>query len=113
MSPPGARLLFLLLLVGAVALVVLSRGPLQIRNDRPGIASLVRYQPFHSEVMATTIQALLPEGPDAPALAETVFAVFRTVDARMSEWKPTSPLSAVNAAAGEEPVPVPADLRQS
>jgi thiamine biosynthesis lipoprotein len=62
--------------------------------------------------MATTIEALLPEGPVAPALAETVFAVFRAVDTRMSEWKPTSPLSAVNAAAGGGPVPVPADLRQ-
>jgi len=112
MRPPGARFLFPLILLAAVVLVVVSRSPLQIRDERLGIPRPVRYQPFRAEIMATTIQVLLPEGPEAPALAESVFAVFREVDARMSEWKPTSPLSAVNAAAGGEPVPVPADLRE-
>ncbi len=62
--------------------------------------------------MATTFRVTLPEGDDAAALAESVFTAFREVDARMSEWKDTSPLSSVNREAGVRPVPVPADLRE-
>jgi thiamine biosynthesis lipoprotein len=65
---------------------------------------------FVQEIMATPVEVLLPAEAGASA-AEVVFDVFRQVDARMSEWKPTSPLSAVNEAAGREPVAVPADLR--
>ncbi len=69
------------------------------------------YRSFSAESMATTVVALLPAGPRAAADAEAVFAVFRDVDARMSEWKDSSPLAAVNRNAGGRPVPVPADLR--
>lgn len=69
-----------------------------------------RYLLHHATVMATRIEALLPE--NQAHLAEQVFRVFREVDARMSEWKPTSPLSAVNRAAGRAAVRVPADLRR-
>ena len=47
---------------------------------------------------------------DGEAAVRVVFDVFRDVDARMSEWKPTSPLTAVNLAAGESAVAVPGDL---
>ena len=58
--------------------------------------------------MATTIAVTLPEGPGSTEAAEEVFAVFRRIDAEMSEWKPTSPLSAVNRQAGGAAAPVPA-----
>ncbi|MFN2376049.1 MAG: FAD:protein FMN transferase, partial [Candidatus Binatia bacterium] len=61
------------------------------------------------DIMATPISVLL-RGSDAAA-ASLVFDVFREVDARMSEWKASSPLSSVNRAAGTRAVAVPADLR--
>jgi thiamine biosynthesis lipoprotein len=60
--------------------------------------------------MSTTVRVTVPASEHAEADAEAVFAVFRGVDARMSEWKESSPLAAVNHAAGDGPVPVPADL---
>ncbi len=63
------------------------------------------------EIMATpiTVEAPLDQIDEAAAI---VFAIFRQVDAEMSEWKATSPLSAVNANAGITPVPVPDELRR-
>ncbi len=66
---------------------------------------------FHHEVMATRFELRLPRGEGADEAAAAVFAIFDDVDARMSEWKPTSPLSAVNKEAGVAPVAVPDDLR--
>lgn len=62
------------------------------------------------EIMATpiTVEARADQIDQAAAI---VFGVFAEVDARMSEWKDTSPLSAVNHNAGVQPVPVPDDLR--
>ncbi|MFG0251851.1 MAG: FAD:protein FMN transferase, partial [Phycisphaerales bacterium JB038] len=97
---PNLVLFTLLLAVLAVA-VVLTR--------RAGPGSEPTYVSRTEEIMATPISVLLPEAAGAEA-AEAVFAVFRRVDAEMSEWKSTSPLSAVIAAAGERPVEVPADL---
>jgi thiamine biosynthesis lipoprotein len=71
-----------------------------------------RFATYRAPVMATTIQVTVPAEPDAPEAAGDVFRIFRDVDARMSEWRETSPLSAVNRAAGRRPVPVPADLRE-
>lgn len=76
--------------------------------------SQYRYASFETDVMATRLRVTLPVGPedDATEAAETVFRIFRETDTRMSEWKESSPLAAVNRAAGGEPVPVPDDLRQ-
>lgn len=74
-------------------------------------ASQPAFDSFEDEVMSTAVRVTLPRSPDAAGLAEEVFALFRGVDARMSEWKDTSPLAAVNREAGRRPVPVPADLR--
>jgi len=41
---------------------------------------------------------------------EAAFAEVARVESVMSEWKTNSPISAVNAAAGGPPVPVPAEL---
>ncbi|MBK7405713.1 MAG: FAD:protein FMN transferase [Phycisphaerales bacterium] len=74
------------------------------QTGAPELASRVE------EIMATPI--LVETRPDQlDRAAEIVFGVFHDVDSRMSEWKDTSPLSAVNKAAGIGPVVVPADLR--
>ncbi len=68
---------------------------------------------FQHAVMGTQLELLLPATPnaaDAADSAQVVFRVFDDIDARMSEWKTASPLSAVNRQAGSA-VPVPADLR--
>jgi FAD:protein FMN transferase len=50
--------------------------------------------------------------PDAARHAiDQAYAELVRIDALMSEWKPNSPISQVNAAAGKNPVEVPADLR--
>lgn len=66
---------------------------------------------FHHEVMATRFELRLPPVDAADAAAAAVFAIFDDVDARMSEWKSSSPLSAVNREAGVSPVKVPDDVR--
>ncbi len=64
------------------------------------------------EIMSTVVEVVLPDDRNASAHADTVFAIFRKVDADMSEWKETSPLSEVNRRAGDGTgVPVPDDLR--
>jgi thiamine biosynthesis lipoprotein len=65
---------------------------------------------FVEDIMASPIVVTVPADRGREA-ADLVFDAFRRVDARMSEWKETSPLSAVNRAAGEHPVHVPDDLR--
>ncbi|MCC7390397.1 MAG: FAD:protein FMN transferase [Phycisphaerales bacterium] len=61
--------------------------------------------------MATPITVEAPADRIEDA-ARIVFETFRRVDAEMSEWKDTSPLSGVNRAAGIEPVAVPDELRE-
>ena len=70
----------------------------------------IQFVSFTQEVMATPITVHVPRRDGADA-ADAVFGVFRAVDARMSEWKPTSPLTEVNRAAGRAEIAVPADLR--
>ena len=72
------------------------------RHDEPPI-----FRSFRHEVMATTIEVLLPDSAEVNAQAGMVFSTFDEVDARMSEWKPGSPLSRVNTEAGHA-VDVPA-----
>lgn len=70
---------------------------------------------FETEVMATALRVTVPAEPPgigAEAAAESVFEIFRRVDAEMSEWKESSPLSEVNRRAGGEAVVVPAELRR-
>lgn len=93
-------LLLFLTAVLVVGVVVARRG---------GAMGARQYVATTEEIMATPITVLLPADAGDEA-AEAVFAIFRRVDAEMSEWKETSPLSAVNELAGREPVPVPPDL---
>ena len=105
-----------------LALAVLALIPLgiwtwhQSHRETPSVAEAPEpetadYTAFDLDIMGTSLQVLVPAGEHAAATAETVFDVFRDVDARMSEWKESSPLSAVNREAGIRPVPVPDDLR--
>ncbi len=51
--------------------------------------------------------------PDqARAAVERAYAELERIDALMSEWKPDSPISRANDAAGEHPVEVPSELRE-
>jgi thiamine biosynthesis lipoprotein len=81
-------------------------------SGRSSESEAPRYATFAADVMATTVQVTVPADASAAGDAEAVFEVFREVDARMSEWKESSPLSEVNRRAGGEPVAVPADLRE-
>lgn len=47
----------------------------------------------------------------ARAASSAVFAEFERLEARMSTWRPGSDVLRINAAAGDRPVPVAADVR--
>lgn len=83
-------------------------------DPAPGLEQDGTFVGFETEVMATTIRAVVPRqgspAVSAEQAAEAVFDAFRRVDAEMSEWKESSPLSEVNRRAGGEPVAVPPDL---
>ncbi len=49
---------------------------------------------------------------EARAAIDQAYGELSRIDALMSEWKPDSPISQVNAAAGLHPVEVPAELRE-
>jgi thiamine biosynthesis lipoprotein len=69
-----------------------------------------RFQTFAGEAMATHWEVTLPARAGAEVAAEECFALFRRLDFLLSEWKESSPLSAVNRAAGVAPVEVPEEL---
>jgi len=70
----------------------------------------LEFRPFEGEAMATRWQVVLPDRAGAPEAAEECFALFRRLDAELSEWQAGSPLTAVNRAAGGAPVVVPQEL---
>ncbi len=74
-------------------------------------AEPLTFRSFSGDVMFTRFELRLPDREGAEEAADAIFAMFEEVDARMSEWKATSPLSAVNREAGVSAVPVPDDLR--
>jgi thiamine biosynthesis lipoprotein len=49
---------------------------------------------------------------EARAAVEKAYSELERIDALMSEWKPESPISQVNAAAGQRAVEVPRELRE-
>lgn len=64
----------------------------------------------YADAMSTTIEVTLPLSENAGSYADSVFALFRAIETRMSEWRPGSPLTAVNDAAGIGGAPIPDDL---
>lgn len=107
-APMRTRALALAITVGLVAAAItfslVNRRISTPENADDGFVTFVE------DIMASPVRVTVP-AQRGRAAAEIVFEVFRGVDARMSEWKATSPLSAVNEAAGDAAVPVPADLR--
>ena len=101
MAPMNRRAIVIAVVIGVLAAAVLWR------RAAPGSD---HYVSFTRDIMASPISVLAPH-PVAREAADIVFEIFEEVDERMSEWKAESPLSAVNAAAGSQPVPVPDDLR--
>lgn len=67
------------------------------------------YLSLTQHIMSAPVTVVAPQAVAADA-AQIVFDIFREIDVTMSEWKPDSPLSAVNRAAGLHAVEVPADL---
>ena len=66
-------------------------------------------------LMGTLWSIEVPDHGRSPECARAVAAAYREldrIDALMSEWKPESPISQVDAAAGLHPVEVPAELRE-
>ncbi len=102
---PRAPALLRALPVVAVVAVLLVASPVRPQTEAWEAVT------FEGEAMATRWVLILPQGPGAQEAADAVFAIFTDVDARMSEWKETSPLSEVNRSAGVTPVAVPDDLR--
>lgn len=66
---------------------------------------------FRSDHMGSTIAVTVPDTPRAPEAGRLVSDTFAEVDEMMSEWKPGSPLTAVNDNAGVGPAVVPPELR--
>jgi thiamine biosynthesis lipoprotein len=70
-------------------------------ETRPAMSTLV------------TVTVAHPASPAVIAAVDAAFAVFARVDEAMNEWRPGSPLAALNASAGSgRPVPLPGDLCQ-
>jgi FAD:protein FMN transferase len=70
------------------------------------------YTTLSKNIMGTEIAVMVPEGASiAPSeAADAVFEVFHEVDRWASEWRDDSALTAVNQAAGGDPVKVPPEL---
>jgi len=98
------RFAFLAALVVVALIALLRIGSRPTTQDQ-------RFASRTHDIMATPVTVLSPE-PVADEAADIVFRIFHEVDAAMSEWKPDSPLTAVNRAAGIRPVEVPDDLRR-
>jgi thiamine biosynthesis lipoprotein len=81
----------------ALALLLSADGAV-VSESRPAMGTLA----------SVTIAGITPEAA-APGI-EAAFAVFARVDWSMNEWRPDSPLSRLNAEAGEGWVPLPGDL---
>ncbi|MGM0576069.1 MAG: FAD:protein FMN transferase [Myxococcota bacterium] len=77
--------------------------------ETPPTAPDAPFQRFRVPIMGTVLEIVVP-AERAEEAARAVVEVFTDVDARMSEWKESSPLSEVNRRAGEA-VPVPPELR--
>jgi thiamine biosynthesis lipoprotein len=87
-----------------VAAIVALGALLPAGPERPGFRS------FDGEAMSTIWRIVLPDRPGAEAAAGECFDLFRRLDLELSEWKPDSPLAAVNRASGGAAVPVPPGL---
>ncbi len=100
-----------LLLVGIVAVVLALRFATVAARVQPAGGTVQVQRPLMGTIW--NIEVVDHGRPDAArrAIAQAYAELVR-IDALMSEWKPESPISAVNKAAGKVPVEVPAELRE-
>lgn len=101
---PGRSSTRLLALGAGVAAIVALGALLPARPARPG------FRTFDGEAMSTLWRVVLPDRAGAEAAAEECFELFRNLDLELSEWKPGSPLAAVNRGSGGAAVAVPPGL---
>ncbi len=85
-----------------VGVAPLRPGPAQIRYEqtRPSMGGFLLIRVVAPESRERKVEAAL----------EKAFAATDAWEALLSEWKPESPVSRINAAAGVEPVEVPKDV---
>ncbi len=100
-----------MLLVGLVLVAAAMFAQLYFGNSRSAPPSVIR----QDRILMGTVWSLqvLPDGQPREAVERALdesFAEVGRIDKLMSEWKPESPLSAINAAAGREAVGVPPEL---
>lgn len=97
-------------LVATAAVAALLALRLHSANGSSGRDAILTVQ---RPLMGTTwtIQVAPHGNAAAPAAIDQAYAELTRIDALMSEWKPESPISQINAAAGRHPVEVPAELR--
>lgn len=69
-----------------------------------------RWVTLTSEHMATVVWVTVPDDDRAEEAGQIVSETFAEVDRQMSEWKPGSPLTALNESAGIGPVELPRGL---
>ncbi len=109
---PGHSLLApLCVLAGAAACARAPAAPPGPPASPSGRETSVRSETRPAMATLVTVTVVAPDTPATAAALDAAFAVFERVDAVMNEWRPDSPLSALNAAAGSgRPVPLPGDL---
>lgn len=89
-----------------LAVRMLHRAPVTASNT----ATLRVQRPLMGTVWGIEV-ASQDRGAEARQAIEDAYTELERIDRLMSEWKPDSPVSAVNAAAGKHPVQVPEELR--
>jgi thiamine biosynthesis lipoprotein len=92
----------------AAALLVLATSVAPPAAAAAGLAVVTETRPAMGTLCSVTLAGVEPAR--AQAALEAAFAVFTRVDEVMNEWRPESPLSALNGAAGQGWVALPADL---
>jgi thiamine biosynthesis lipoprotein len=95
--------------LAAIGLAACLLGPAPAGAGDNVAGTISESRPFAGSLATITIRGERPER--AEAAIEEAFARFARVDAVMNEWRPESPLSALNAAAGTgEWTALPGDL---
>jgi FAD:protein FMN transferase len=106
LRPLWRRTVLSLVLLGVLVLVRFAS--VASRLDQSGVLQVQR--PLMGTIWK--IEVIDRGRPDAARHAvDQAFAELQRIDALMSEWKPESPLSQINSAAGKNAVEVPEELR--
>jgi len=101
------------LAVGVVAVILLLAFIHPAAGSSEDLLDDVPVVRIEQELMGTRWVFEVADSPGEPAVLNAISQGFREVariDQMMSEWRPTSPLSAINRNAGVSPVTVPEEL---